>query len=137
MRSFQFELRTCFRGALVRSYVVFAVLLAGCGGSNPHPVKVNLAKSTLESVMESWKNGETPELVRAKKPSVIVQDMDWTSGTKLIDYEILDDEKPVDANLIARVKLKLSGAGGKEIEKTATYVVGTSPALTVFRDIMK
>lgn len=86
--------------------------------------------------MEAWKDGKTPESMQKESPPVVVQDMEWASGAKLLSYELLDGAKPVDANLIAKVKLKVSGADGKEIEKTVTYVVGTAPKLTVFRDIM-
>lgn len=111
------------------------ILFVGCGGTNA-PVNVDIAQQTLTSTLEFWKDGETPESVGEQKPAIIVQDIDWTSGAKLLDYEIIDEGKPVDANLIAKVKLKLAGADGKETQKTVTYVVGTSPVLTVFRDLM-
>ncbi|HEY0980488.1 MULTISPECIES: hypothetical protein [unclassified Schlesneria] len=111
------------------------LVLSGCSGKNA-PVNVDVAQQTLTSTLEFWKDGETPESVAEQKPSIIVQDIDWTSGAKLIDYEIIDDGNPVDANLIAKVKLKLQATDGKETEKTVTYVVGTSPVLTVFRDLM-
>ena len=52
-----------------------------------------------------------------------------------MDFEILEGGKPVDSNLYAQVKLKLRDAAGSESEKTVTYVVGTSPKLTVFRQM--
>ena len=134
MNGFQFDCRKLFSMAQIRELMCLA-LLAGCGGNVP--VKVDVARKTLASTMESWKEGKTPEDLRKRSPSIVVQETEWTNGAKLLEYEILDGDKPVDANLIARVKLKLSGADGKEITKTATYVVGTSPVLTVFRDLMK
>ena len=137
MNGFQFGRPSSFPSKRSWFLVICLAILTGCGG--PYisaPVKVDVARKTLVSTMESWKGGETPDGVRKKSPSVVVQDMDWTNGAKLIEYEILGDGKPVDANLIAKVKLKLSGADGKETVKTVTYVVGTSPVLTVFRDIM-
>ena len=111
------------------------MVFVGCGGGNA-PVNVNIAQQTLTSTLEFWKDGETPESVSEQKPAIIVQDVDWTNGVTLLDYEIIDEGQPVDANLIAKVKLKLAGADGKETQKTVTYVVGTSPVLTVFRDLM-
>ena len=72
-----------------------------------------------------------------EKPSIVVQETEWNDETKLLDYEIISDDKPAGPNMIATVKLKLSKPDGKVIEKTATYVVGTSPGLTVFRNLMK
>jgi len=127
-----FSIATKFNSILLLSCLI---LLLGCSRGNA-PVNVDVAQQTLTSTLEFWKGGETPESVGEQKPAIIVQDVDWTNGAKLLDYEIIDEGKPVDANLIAKVKLKLTGADGKETQKTVTYVVGTSPVLTVFRDLM-
>ena len=69
-----------------------------------------------------------------------VQDFDWAAGAKLIDYQVIDDGKAYDANLRVQVKLTLSNPGkdkGKAAEKTVWYVVGTSPSVTVFRDMLR
>ncbi len=116
-----------------------SLLLTGCG-SGPYqsaPVDADLARETLTSVMESWKNGETVESLKEDMPPIVVQDFDWAGGMKLLDYEVLDDGKPESANLIARVKLSLEDREGTKSEKTVTYVVGTAPVLTVFRDLFK
>lgn len=135
MRSFFYQRLTASRGICLSVSLFGLLVLSGCSGKNA-PVNVDVAQQTLTSTLEFWKDGETPESVAEQKPSIIVQDIDWTSGAKLIDYEIIDDGNPVDANLIAKVKLKLQATDGKETEKTVTYVVGTSPVLTVFRDLM-
>lgn len=116
---------------------VLLSLVGGCGGSggNPHPVESDQARAVLEDVLESWKQGESSESWREKDPEVVIQDMDWKSGAKLKDYEIIDPGKAVDANLHCDVKLTLVDAKGKSFEKTVTYLVGTSPALTVFRKV--
>ena len=70
---------------------------------------------------------------------MVAQDFEWASGAKLIDYQIVDDGKEEDVNL-RPVKLTLSNVGKdkeKPVEKKASYVVGTSPSVTVFRDIMR
>lgn len=109
--------------------------LIGCGAS--HRVQPDIAVSTLRTALESWKGGETPDSLKKATPPIVVQDADWTSGAKLISFEIQEGGKPVDANLYAQVKLKLRDAAGTESDKTVTYVVGTSPALTVFRDMFR
>lgn len=110
---------------------------AGCGPHQNTPVDVNVAQETLQTTLENWKLGLTPEEVQNGTPKIVVQDMDWSSGAELLSYEIQSDGRPMDANLVAKVKLTLRGQDGKEVEKTATYVVGTSPVLTVFRDMMQ
>ena len=70
-----------------------------------------------------------------------VQDFEWDTGAKLIDYQLVDDGRADGPNLRIQVKLTTIGEpvkGKKEAkpaEKKASYVVGTSPRLTVFRDI--
>ncbi len=39
------------------------------------------------------------------------------------------------SNLRVPVKLSLRGKDGKDAAKTVNYLVGTSPSLTVFRDV--
>jgi hypothetical protein len=66
------------------------------------------------------------------------QDYEWASGAKLLDYQFLDDGREEDANLRVQVKITLAQEGkGKAVEKNASYVVGTSPTVTVFRDILR
>ena len=109
---------------------------AGCGSGPPQsaPVNPSIARDTLTAAMDTWKFGESPESMKELEPAVIVQDQDWTSGLKLVDYEVVDASKEVNANLYAKVKLSLEDDKGTKSEKTVTYVVGTSPVLTVFRD---
>lgn len=113
---------------------VMLMTMVGCGGGVPYPVKPDVARQTLTQVMESWKKGETPESLQQAPKKIVVQDMDWMSGSTLVGYEVLEDDKPVGANLVAKVKLQLRDKQGQQSEKTVTYLVGTSPALTVFRD---
>jgi hypothetical protein len=113
------------------------LLLAGCapGTYQSAPVDAAVARKTLERVMESWKNGESIESLRKQSPAVVVQDFDWLYGIELLDYEVVDRGKEANANLIAHVKLTLKDKEGAEFEKKVTYLVGTAPALTVFRDM--
>jgi hypothetical protein len=69
-----------------------------------------------------------------------VQDFDWEGGAKLIDYQLVDEGKAYDANFRVQVKLTMSGLGkdkGKTTEKKVSYLVTTSPSVTVFRDMLR
>ena len=110
------------------------LLLSGCDGVyRSDPVIPELARETLRQALEQWQAGASAESMRERSPEIVVQDIDWSSGSKLIAFDLLEVGKPVDANLIAKVKLTLQTSAGKQQEKTVTYVVGTSPVLTVFR----
>jgi hypothetical protein len=116
-----------------------AALAAGCGsgtGQSPHPVQPDLARNTLQEVLQSWKDGETIDSWREHDPQVVVQDLDWMAGRKLQNFEILDGDEAVDANLHCQVRLTLNDPDARQAEQTVTYLVTTSPKLTVFREII-
>jgi hypothetical protein len=108
--------------------------VSGCGGYSAaaHRVAADEARSTLDAVLKSWQEGETPDAWQQKTPAVVVQDMEWKSGVKLISFEMLESQA-IDANLHCRVKLILDTPQRGQVERTVKYLVGTSPVLTVFR----
>jgi hypothetical protein len=111
-----------------------ALAAAGCTSSATYAVDADAARAALKTTLDAWKGGEPPDSLQSASPAIIAQDMEWSSGAKLIDYDFLGD-KPADANLDARVKLTIS-ARGKKIQREARYLVTTRPAVTVFRDMM-
>ena len=119
-----------------RVALVCAMLAAcGCGSAySPaaHRVDPERARQTLEAVLESWKAGATPDSWQQQTPAVVVQDLDWKGGVKLTEFEIIGTEA-VDANLHCQTSLTMTDLQQKTIERTVTYLVGTSPTLTVFR----
>jgi hypothetical protein len=117
---------------------LLAALAAAAWGCSPgvaNPVDPGGARAALKTALDAWKEGKTPDSLQSASPAIVAQDMEWASGAKLLDYSVVS-EKPADANLDARVKLTLS-ARGKKVEREAKYLVTTSPAVTVFRDMMK
>lgn len=110
------------------------VAAAGCGGGPvAAPVEPDKARTALRTTLDAWKAGQKPDTLAQARPPIVAQDMDWLAGATLTDYQLLDDGKAEDANLRARVKLSLKSDRGKTMTKTAVYVVGTDPTLTVFR----
>ena len=119
---------------------MLTMLFASACSGQPRAVDVPLAREALKATMEQWKNGGDIKSVQASGTPVIAQDPDWRAGAKLMDYQILDDGNPENANLRVQVKLTLSTPDkgkGKPVEKKASYVVGTSPSVTVYRDVMR
>jgi hypothetical protein len=130
-------------GSLLVAVASIGILLAvfvlsGCSGpGTPAAVDTSLARDSLKTALDHWKNGEDPKSLESSGTPMVAQDFEWASGAKLLDYEILD-EKQEGPNLRVQVKIKLGPQGNnKAAEKKASYVVGTSPRVTVFRDVMK
>jgi hypothetical protein len=127
--------------SLLRTNAFFFSLLllgvaAGCTRQqHAAPVNPELARKSLRQVLDGWKRGDDMASFRQASPSITVQDMDWTSGYKLLDYEIVGDGKYDDANLLCPVKLKLQDPKGNSVNREVTYMVGTDPVITVFREM--
>lgn len=118
--------------------LVALATLAGCSGEGARAPRVEPAKAreTLRLVLDRWKEGAKPDSLKAGSPPIFVQDFDWTAGLRLVDYEVTGDGKDDDANLRIPVRLTLRDPGGREVRKEVSYVVGTAPALTVFREML-
>jgi hypothetical protein len=115
--------------------VLAAVTLAGCstGPKVAAPVEPDRARAALRTALDAWKAGRPIGSLADASPPIVAQDFDWMAGARLDDYAVLDDGKAEDANLRVKVQLAVRPAKGAAARKTVTYVVGTDPALTVFR----
>lgn len=120
-------------GTTVWFGICLSVVLICCGcGQNPRrPVRAEVARETLNLVLDQWKSGGPIGQCQYAQQDVVVQDLDWLAGRSLLEFQVLRD-KPLDSNLFATVQLKLGPEGS---EKTVQYCVGTDPALTVFRTL--
>ena len=116
--------------------MLVALSIAGCSAGVANPVDPDRARVALKTALDHWKSGGDPLSMPASATPMTVQDLEWQSGAKLLDYEVLGDGEPADANLRVKVKLTLAGKT-KKAEKTVNYLVTTSPAVTVFRDMLR
>ena len=123
----------------VNAFLLTSLVLAAAAGCTrqQHAAAVNpeLARQSLRQVLDGWKRGDDLAAFRQATPNITVQDMDWTRGYKLLDYEVVGDGKYDDANLLCPVKLKLQDPKGNAVSREVTYMVGTDPVITVFREM--
>jgi hypothetical protein len=127
-------------GQAPRCFVIsLAVAFALLGGCSRAPwagtVDVDRARGALKTALDVWKKGDAPDTLKSSTPAITAQDLDWLGGAKLVDYEVTGDGKSVEANLYVPVTLTLTTAKGKEVKKKVTYIVSTSPYLSVFRTL--
>jgi hypothetical protein len=95
-----------------------AVLLPGCGdASRAHAVNEPTAREALKTALGGWKNGQSTASFATAASPMIVQDFEWDSGTKLLDYQLVDDGKAFDANL--RIQAGPRAASGSIAMATA------------------
>jgi hypothetical protein len=114
-----------------RSLIALALLVAGCSVSGgARAVDAPKAREALRTALDGWKKGDAPASLA---PSLTVQDMEWLSGAKLVDYQLTGDGQDFGVNLHVPVTLTLRTTQGREVKKNVSYIVGTSPIVTVAR----
>ena len=115
--------------------VCLALLLvaAGCGGRGYAPTNPALARQSLQTALDHWKAGGQPQELAGRQPSIVMGDVDWEAGRRLVGYTILEGERDDGANLHVPVRLVLADDAQGEQELMVTYIVGTSPMVTIFR----
>jgi hypothetical protein len=126
--------------AAVRYLCTAAFLMSlgtvGCGRSNGRGLSVDpeLAKQSFDAFLAAWKQGKSQSELKSLSPSIISGDEDWSAGSKLVGYKVSDRVFNDGANLHLTAELQLAGAKKKKPGRTSiTYVVGTSPVITIFR----
>lgn len=124
------------RGRFAKSLLGLATfcVLAGCGGPSAKNLIVDqsLAKQSLTTALDAWKAGEKPAALKDRMPSIIVGDPAWDAGAKLTDYKITG-ERDLGASLNIQVELTME-RNGQAIRRNASYIVGTSPVITVMTE---
>ena len=125
-------------GRMPRCFVIsLAIAVALLGGCSRPPwagtVDADRAGEALKTALDVWKKGDTPDALKNNTPAITAQDLDWLGGAKLVNYEVTGEGKAVESSLYVPVTLTLAPPKGKEVKKKVTYVVSTSPYLSVFR----
>ena len=109
--------------------------LVGCSDNGVKTVDADGARQALRTTLEAWKKGGPIGSLKDQTPSIVAQDMDWEAGATLVKFDVLDVGKDGSVNLRIPVELTLQDKAGKEVKKKVKYMVGTSPSITVFREI--
>ena len=110
-----------------------SLAVTGCGETLATPSDPDKAVDALKSVLESWKAGETPESLAGRTPTIMVVDLDWQQGYKLVDFKADDDGYLAGYDMNYKVALQLKSPKGKLVKKTAVYTVSTHPDVMIQR----
>lgn len=111
----------------------------GCQAKKAAAVEEDIAMNSLKTTLDAWQNGKSKEELSVDDRPIVAQDLDWTNGKKLKSYKVLKQTRR-DANLIVDVQLEIideTSGSARQSSVEATYVVGTSPEITVFRDMFR
>ena len=106
-----------------------ATICAGCSSKSkaPEPVDSEQARQLVHDALESWKRGDTPEMLRDRSPSIHVADEDWQAGARLTRFEIKEMGDVTGVSLRSRVTLYLKDRGGQSLTpRTVEYNVSSN-----------
>jgi hypothetical protein len=119
------------RWQLVASGLILMACMAGCARSaRDLSLDPELARASLQRAMQAWSEGKKPADLR---PEIIMGDHAWDKGVKLVSFTIQTAEERSDGtNLYLPVLREFKDDRGKTSRSTTTYIVGTSPSITIF-----
>jgi hypothetical protein len=108
--------------------------LSGCGHRNAENVNPDQAGDVLRTALNAWKDGKTRADLEGQQPSIIVNEGDWDSTNRLLEFK-MDDTGRLDGRQMRWVvQIKLQDKNGKVMEKKATYIIDTIPRIVIVRD---
>lgn len=109
------------------------VLLSGCSRGLDPDADRDVAAGALRTAMEAWKNGKAPDDLENEQPSIIMNEDDWRTGKRLMDFTV-GDTFLSGRQVRCRVQIKLQEKSGKTVERRATYIIDTTPRIVIVRD---
>ena len=111
--------------------LVAVCALTGCARTaRDLSLNPQLARSSLDQALKAWTEGKRPGDLQ---PEITMGDSTWVAGTSLTAYTIKTmDERSDGTNLYLPVVLEFKDARGKVSRTDTTYIVGTSPSITIF-----
>ncbi|MEX2317574.1 MAG: hypothetical protein WD669_10515 [Pirellulales bacterium] len=114
---------------------IVSLVLTVCGcGDGLGPVDPEAARNTLTKALDAWKGGSQPSALSQQEPPIVVSDLFWESGRKLVSYKVTG-QGTADSRGNLRVPVTLTLQAPKQPETfAATYIVTVSPKMTVFRE---
>ena len=115
--------------------IIVLFFLAGCGSKGRNlPLDKSVAKESLIVFLDTWKNKQSVKALKDRTPSIVGLDDDWDAGKNLENYEILNMDKDDGSNVYAVMTLNFSNSDKAGKSRRVTYIIGTSPVVSIFRD---
>ena len=121
------------RRGWLRAAALGCLFLPACARQNA-PAEADLARQSLEAALASWKAGGQPAELARRTPPIVMGDFAWEAGTKLAEYRIPPEARSDGVSLHYLVELTLADPERSSSKQQVSYVVGTNPAITIFRD---
>ena len=115
-------------------FIVLAFcLLPGCGRKLDRDADPDEGDKALRTALEAWKDGKTPADLEQGTPSIIMNEDDWRTGKRLLDFH-MEKGSLSGRQVRCRVRIKLQGKDGKTVDRDAVYIIDTTPRIVIVRD---
>jgi hypothetical protein len=124
----------------MKRFAVLAILstclLQGCQRRLDKNADPNEGNKALQTALEAWKSGKSPEELTKMKPSILMNEDDWRLGKRLLDFKV--EESSLSGRQIrARVQIELQDKDGRKLDQRATYIIDTTPRIVIVRDVFQ
>ncbi len=109
---------------LLATGMLSTMLGAGCG-KKPAPQPVDRAEKIVETFLDSWSRGASPEKFTSPKQPIDASDPDWQAGYRLLSFLSIES-RPTEGTpdrFRCRVALSLQDRAGKSVDKEVEYDV--------------
>ena len=104
--------------------------LCGCSQeSASYSLNADVARTSVQKAMQAWVDGKKPGDLQ---PEIIMGDPTWVQGKKLVSFEILTKEETSDGSNLHICVNRQFESESDDAESKVTYIVGTSPKITIF-----
>lgn len=118
--------------------VVVALALTGCGGDPTLPMAATpeSSRAALASGLDGWKQGRTFQEMADRTPPLYFRDDDLNRKSRLLDYQIEGDGRPLGTGYSYVVGLTLQDKDGTRppAKKRVAYTVVTEPKTAISRE---
>jgi hypothetical protein len=109
-------------------------LLPGCGRGLDSNADQDTADKALQTALEAWKSGKSPNDLEKEHPSIIMNEDDWRTGKRLLEFK-MEKGTLSGRQVRCRVRLKLQDKDNTTVDRDATYTIDTTPRIVIVRDL--
>jgi hypothetical protein len=113
---------------------LFVCVLPGCRRAVVNS-DAEQAGPALRTALEAWKSGKSPGDLEGLNPSIIMNEGDWESGKRLLEFKMEEKGTLVGRQIQWRVQVKIQDKGGKTQDRRVSYTIDTTPRIVIVRDI--
>ncbi len=107
-------------------------LLSGCSRGLGPDADLEQADRVLETALEAWKSGKTPQELEQGQ-SILMNEDDWRTGKRLLDFK-MEKGALSGRQVRCRVRITLRDKDDKTVERSAVYIIDTTPRIVIVRD---